>query len=153
MLSAWKLLGFLDPFKPVFGIIIDGNVPFIVSTGLIGGLLIKKIPVKEFKNCHCDIHWSGFSLSDSRIYSQEVVYNLKNSGHTKLGNDMQRDKLPGFHIAVLDNGCKKQNQVGILFTARRREFPYYLYCSRYTLLPHLELQVFRYSFINNRMNR
>ena len=49
MLSDWKMLGFLDPFKPVFGIILDGNVPFIVLTGLIGGLLIKKIPVKEFK--------------------------------------------------------------------------------------------------------
>jgi predicted acyltransferase len=49
MLSDWKLLGFLDPVKPVFGIIIDGNVPFIVLSGLIGGLLIKKIPVREFK--------------------------------------------------------------------------------------------------------
>lgn len=49
MLSDWKMLGFLDPVKPVFGIIIDGNVPFIVLSGLIGGLLIKKIPVIEFK--------------------------------------------------------------------------------------------------------
>jgi len=49
MLSDWKLLGFLDPLKPVFGIIIDGNVPFIVLSGLIGGLIIKKIPVIEFK--------------------------------------------------------------------------------------------------------
>jgi len=49
MFSDWKMLGFLDPVKPVFGIIIDGNVPFIVLTGLIGGLLIKKIPVTEFK--------------------------------------------------------------------------------------------------------
>jgi predicted acyltransferase len=49
MLSDWKLLGFLDPVKPVFGIIIGGNNPLIVLTGLIGGLIIKKIPVKEFK--------------------------------------------------------------------------------------------------------
>ena len=49
MLSDWKLLGFLDPIKPVFGIIIDGNVPFIVLSGLIGGLIIKKIPVIDFK--------------------------------------------------------------------------------------------------------
>jgi len=39
----------LDPIKPVFGIIIDGNVPFIVLSGLIGGLIIKKIPVIDFK--------------------------------------------------------------------------------------------------------
>jgi hypothetical protein len=49
MLSNWKLLSFLDPLKPVFGIIIDGNVPFIVLSGLIGGLIIKKIPVLDFK--------------------------------------------------------------------------------------------------------
>jgi predicted acyltransferase len=49
MLSDWKLLGFLDPVKPFLGIIIDGNVPFIVLSGLTGGLLIKKIPVIEFK--------------------------------------------------------------------------------------------------------
>ena len=48
MLSSLKLLGFLDPVKQIFGIIIEGNVPFIVLTGLLGGLLIKKIPVKGF---------------------------------------------------------------------------------------------------------
>jgi heparan-alpha-glucosaminide N-acetyltransferase len=49
MLSGWKLLEFLNPVKPAIGIIIEGNVPFIVLSGLIGGLLIKKIPVKEFQ--------------------------------------------------------------------------------------------------------
>jgi predicted acyltransferase len=49
MLSGWRLLGFLDPVKPFFGIIIEGNVPFIVLCGLIGGLIIKKIPLIEFK--------------------------------------------------------------------------------------------------------
>jgi heparan-alpha-glucosaminide N-acetyltransferase len=49
MLSSLKLLGFLNPVKPILGIIIEGNVPFIVLTGLIAGLIIKKIPVKEFK--------------------------------------------------------------------------------------------------------
>jgi predicted acyltransferase len=49
MLSNWKLLGFLDPVKPFFGIIIEGNVPFIVLSGLTGGLIIKKIQIKEFK--------------------------------------------------------------------------------------------------------
>lgn len=48
ILSSLKLLGFLDPVKQIFGIIIEGNVPFIVLTGLLGGLIIKKIPVKGF---------------------------------------------------------------------------------------------------------
>jgi predicted acyltransferase len=47
VLSKLNLLGFLDPVKPIFGIIIDGNVPFIVLTGMIAGLIIKKLPVKE----------------------------------------------------------------------------------------------------------
>ena len=49
MLSGLKMLEFLNLVKPIFGIIIGGNVPFIVLTGLIAGLLIKKIPVKEFQ--------------------------------------------------------------------------------------------------------
>jgi len=49
MLSGWKLLGFLNPVKPIFGVIIDGNVPLIVLTGLIAGLIVKKIPLQEFK--------------------------------------------------------------------------------------------------------
>jgi heparan-alpha-glucosaminide N-acetyltransferase len=48
-LSGLKMLEFLNLVKPVFGIIIEGNVPFIVLSGLIAGLLIKKIPVKEFQ--------------------------------------------------------------------------------------------------------
>ena len=49
MLSSWKLLGFLDPVKPIFGIIISGNNPLLVLTGLIAGLIIKRIPSKEFR--------------------------------------------------------------------------------------------------------
>jgi heparan-alpha-glucosaminide N-acetyltransferase len=47
VLSKLNLLGFLDPVKPIFGIIIDGNVPLIVLTGMIAGLIIKKLPVKD----------------------------------------------------------------------------------------------------------
>lgn len=35
-------LGFLNFIKPVFGILIDGNVPSIVMAGLVIGLLLKK---------------------------------------------------------------------------------------------------------------
>lgn len=47
MLSGWKMLGFLDPVKPVFGIIIEGNNPLIVLVGLISGLIVKSKPVEE----------------------------------------------------------------------------------------------------------
>jgi heparan-alpha-glucosaminide N-acetyltransferase len=49
MLSSWKLLGVLDPVKSIFGVIIGGNNPLIVLTGLIAGLIIKRMPSKEFR--------------------------------------------------------------------------------------------------------
>lgn len=49
ILSGLSLLDFLNPVKPFLGVIIDGNNPLIVLTGLIGGLIIKEIPLKEYK--------------------------------------------------------------------------------------------------------
>jgi hypothetical protein len=49
MFSSLKLLEFLNPVKPVFGIILQGNNPLIVLTGLIAGLIIKNFPAKEYK--------------------------------------------------------------------------------------------------------
>jgi predicted acyltransferase len=49
ILSNKGLLEFLDPVNPVFGIIIQGNNPLIVLTGLLAGLVVKKIPVTEFR--------------------------------------------------------------------------------------------------------
>ncbi len=49
ILSCRDLLGFLDPVKPFLGVIIQGNNPLIVLTGLLAGLIIKKIPSTEFK--------------------------------------------------------------------------------------------------------
>jgi heparan-alpha-glucosaminide N-acetyltransferase len=49
ILNGLKLLEFLNPVKPFLGTIIEGNVPFIVLSGLLGGLIIKKIPKNESK--------------------------------------------------------------------------------------------------------
>jgi predicted acyltransferase len=43
ILDASGLLGFLDPVRPVLGIIIQGNVPLIVLTGMLAGILIRKM--------------------------------------------------------------------------------------------------------------
>lgn len=48
-LSGLNLLGFLDPVKPILGVIIDGSNPLIVLTGLIGGLIIKKYTSSDYK--------------------------------------------------------------------------------------------------------
>lgn len=49
ILSGLSLLDFLNPVKPFLGVIIDGNNPLLVLTGLIGGLILKEIPSKEYK--------------------------------------------------------------------------------------------------------
>lgn len=42
ILSQSSLLDFLDPIKPIFGVIIDGNVPSIVLSGLFIGIYLMK---------------------------------------------------------------------------------------------------------------
>ena len=37
------VLGFMDPLRPVLGIIIQGNVPLIVLTGMLAGVLLRKM--------------------------------------------------------------------------------------------------------------
>jgi heparan-alpha-glucosaminide N-acetyltransferase len=49
ILSGLNLPGFLGFSRPVLGVIIDGNVPLMVLTGLLAGLIIKKTTVIEFK--------------------------------------------------------------------------------------------------------
>ncbi len=42
ILSGLDLLRFLDPVKPVLGILLEGNVPFIVLTGVTAGVMVRK---------------------------------------------------------------------------------------------------------------
>ena len=43
ILSKLELLNFLNPFKSVFGVIIEGNVSLIVLSGLLTTLILKKL--------------------------------------------------------------------------------------------------------------
>ncbi|MDM8001792.1 MAG: DUF5009 domain-containing protein [Bacteroidota bacterium] len=43
ILDQKGVLGFLDPLRPVLGIIIQGNVPLIVLTGMLAGVLLRKL--------------------------------------------------------------------------------------------------------------
>ena len=43
ILSKLHLLDFLNPIKPVFGVIINGNAPFIVMSGMFITLILKKL--------------------------------------------------------------------------------------------------------------
>ncbi len=49
ILSQLQLTSFLDPINPVFGVIISGNVPSIVLTGLFFSLLLRRIGKENLK--------------------------------------------------------------------------------------------------------
>ncbi len=49
ILSGLKMLDFLNPVKPFLGVIIEGNVPFIVLTGLTGGLVLQRFSRNDYK--------------------------------------------------------------------------------------------------------
>ncbi|HAM10505.1 MAG: DUF5009 domain-containing protein [Bacteroidetes bacterium GWE2_41_25] len=49
ILSQLKILDFLNPVKSLLGVIIDGNVPFIVLSGTLTTLILKKIPAGDYK--------------------------------------------------------------------------------------------------------
>lgn len=42
ILSGLGKLDFLNPIKPIFGVVIEGNNPLIVLTGLLGGIILKR---------------------------------------------------------------------------------------------------------------
>lgn len=48
ILSKLELLNFLNPVKPVLGVIIEGNVPFIVISGMLTALILKKYTKSDF---------------------------------------------------------------------------------------------------------
>ncbi|MCX6254272.1 MAG: DUF5009 domain-containing protein [Bacteroidia bacterium] len=49
ILSKLDLLNFLNPVKSIFGVIIEGNVPFIVISGLLITLILKKYSKNDFR--------------------------------------------------------------------------------------------------------
>jgi predicted acyltransferase len=49
ILSKLSLLDFLNPVKFLFGTIIEGNVPFIVLSGLFTTLILKKLSGSDYK--------------------------------------------------------------------------------------------------------
>ena len=49
MLDGWGYTGFLDNVRRVLGIVIQGSVPFIVLSGLTGGVILKKLKTSDYK--------------------------------------------------------------------------------------------------------
>lgn len=55
MLSKLHLLDFLNPVKPAFGVIINGNAPFIVLSGLFITLILKKLSKDDVRKTFLSI--------------------------------------------------------------------------------------------------
>ncbi len=49
ILSKLHLLDFLNPVRPIFGVIINGNAPFIILSGLFIILILKKFSKEDFR--------------------------------------------------------------------------------------------------------
>ncbi|GAB1450108.1 hypothetical protein MASR2M47_01640 [Draconibacterium sp.] len=49
ILSQLDMLGFLSPLQPVFGVILGGNIPSIVLTGLVFSLLLRNLEKQDIK--------------------------------------------------------------------------------------------------------
>ena len=49
ILSQLNMLDFLNPIKPVFGVILSGNVPSIVMTGLLFSLILRNLEKQDIK--------------------------------------------------------------------------------------------------------
>lgn len=48
ILSKLELLNILNPLKPILGVVIDGNVPLIVISGMFTALILKKYSKDDF---------------------------------------------------------------------------------------------------------
>ena len=49
ILSQLNMMDFLNPIKPVFGVILGGNVPSIVMTGLVFSLILRNLEKQDIK--------------------------------------------------------------------------------------------------------
>jgi heparan-alpha-glucosaminide N-acetyltransferase len=49
MLTGWNIIKPQGLTGTIFGVIIEGNVPFIVLSGMVSGLIIRKIPIEQFR--------------------------------------------------------------------------------------------------------
>jgi heparan-alpha-glucosaminide N-acetyltransferase len=49
IMSNLDLMNYLNPVKPVLGVILDGNVPMIVLSGMLTAIIIKTYSTKDFR--------------------------------------------------------------------------------------------------------
>lgn len=71
ILSKLHLLDFLNPLKPVLGVIINGNAPFIVLSGLFVTLILKKLS-------NTDINKTALIIASLGILSIIAGFILRN---------------------------------------------------------------------------
>ncbi len=111
ILSKLDLLDSLNSVKPILGVIIEGNVPFIVISGLLTTLILKKLSA-DYRKTILTIAALGDLLHYCRIYTEKMVHNFKDTGNSKLGIYLQRNKHDSVCTALLDHRYQKEDQSG-----------------------------------------
>jgi heparan-alpha-glucosaminide N-acetyltransferase len=78
ILSSLDLLNSLNPVKPILGVVIEGNVPFIIISGMLTALILKKYSTEDYRKVIVTIVTiglvsiaSGFVLRNWFIISKE----------------------------------------------------------------------------------
>jgi heparan-alpha-glucosaminide N-acetyltransferase len=78
ILSSLDLLNSLNPVKPILGVVIEGNVPFIIISGMLTALILKKYSPADYRKVIVTIVTiglvsiaSGFVLRNWFIISKE----------------------------------------------------------------------------------
>ncbi len=79
ILSGLKLLDFLNPVKPILGVVIDGSNPLIVLTGLTGGVILKKLLSSDYRKVIFVFFGLGlfFLISGFLLRNLFVISNIK----------------------------------------------------------------------------
>jgi hypothetical protein len=104
ILSGLKLLEFLNPVKLLLGVLIEGNVPFIVLTGLTAGLIVRKSASSGYKMVILNLIAIGaFCLVAGFILRRWFI--LSNTGDTQLGTGLLRYKLLCLYTDLPGHGC------------------------------------------------
>ena len=123
ILSGLNLLRFLDPVKPVLGILLEGNVPFIVLTGVTAGVMVRKHASIDTGRIIILFTVIGALSITAGIHPQKLVHYFQDTCNSKLGHDMQRHQFPGLYTDLLDRRCEKKNRMGRICQTSRAVFP------------------------------
>ncbi|MBK7731741.1 MAG: DUF5009 domain-containing protein [Bacteroidales bacterium] len=111
ILDQSGVLGFLDPVRPVLGILIQGNVPLIVLTGMFAGILIRKLKKSGDEKIILMLIVMGI-ISLALGFFLRKWFIISKLLLPQLGDDLQQHQLPGLCCNILACRCERADRMG-----------------------------------------